>query len=416
MPSPVPPDPAPTGPRDVGAVLVVGAGAAGVRAAATLRERGFPGRIVLVGAEDAAPYQRPPLSKQQLVGDTGPLPLRGPAFWAQRDIELVTGDPVTDLGVPAARATLRSGRTVAWDRAVLATGATARPVGVPGGERAHLLRTAADAARLGAALRSGAPRAVAVVGGGFLGLEVAAAARALGHDVTVVEVAPRLLGRVVSAPTAHHVAGLHRDRGVVLSLGSTVSAVADDHVRLGDGRALRADVVVAAVGAVPATTLAAAAGLRCGPAGIGVDAFLRTSAPGVHAVGDCAAPGPGAVRVETVQNAEDQGRYAALHLLGEVHERYGGVAWGWTGQFGTTLQTVGGPAGHDRTVTVGDPGTGRFSVLCFAGDRLCGVESVNAPGDHVAARRLLATGSGPSPAEAARPGYAFARPAHRAAA
>ncbi|MCY7343519.1 MAG: FAD-dependent oxidoreductase [Pseudonocardia sp.] len=397
-------------------VLVVGAGTAGVRAAATLRERGFDGRIVLAGAEDAPPYQRPPLSKQQLSGPTGPVPLRGPAFWAKRGIELVTGDPVVDLDLRSARGALRSGRTVGWDRVVLATGASARPLPVPGGQRALALRTAADAEELGAALRGGAPRRVVVVGGGFLGLEVAAAARTLGHDVAVVEVAPQLLARVVSVPCADHVAALHRDRGVVLHLGRGVTFVTQNGrplVRLDDGTTLSADVVVAAVGAWPDARLATAAALDTGPHGIVVDAHLRTSDPRVYAVGDCAAPvaapdGSRSGRVETVQNADDQGRYAALHLLGETVARYSEVPWGWTAQFGTTLQTVGGPAGHDRTVVLGDPSADRFSVLCFTGDRRCAGEAVNAPGDHVAARRMLAAGRPPTPTEAARPGFTLA--------
>lgn len=402
-------------------VLVVGAGAAGVQVATTLRGRGFAGRVVLVGAEDGQPYHRPPLSKQQLTGPADPLPMRARSFWTQRGIELLTGDPVTDLGLGAGRAVLRSGRTVGWDRVVLATGATARPLPVPGGDRARTLRTAADAAALGAELRTGAPRSVAVVGGGLLGLEIAAAARGLGHDVAVVEVAPRLVARVVSAPCAEHLGALHRHHGVALHLGRTVTAVGDGdrstRVRLDDGSTLAADVVVAALGAVPASGLATASGLLGGAGGVLVDAHLRTSDPRVYAVGDCAAAAPVpdgalAARVETVQNADDQGRYAALHLLGEAADPYDEVPRGWTAQFGTTVQTVGAaPAGHDRTVVLGEPSTGRFSVLRFAGERLGAVESVNSPADHAAARRMLGSGRPPTPLQASRAGFALARPA-----
>jgi 3-phenylpropionate/trans-cinnamate dioxygenase ferredoxin reductase subunit len=387
-----------------------------VRAASTLRERGFTGRVVLAGAEDGAPYQRPPLSKEQLADPAAASPLRAGTFWARRGIELLTGDPVVDLGTGPNQARLRSGRAVPWDRAVLATGARARPLSVPGGERALVLRTTADAARLRARLTGGG-RSVVVVGGGLLGLEVAAVARTLGHHVTVVEVADRLLGRVASAPTADRVAALHRGHGVVVRLRRTVAAVHDDGTRsvveLDDGCRVPADVVVAAVGTVPETGLAAAAGIATGSTGVLVDEHLRTSDTRVSAVGDCAAvlvPATGArVRTESVQTAEDQGRYTALDVLGAAGGPYAEVPWGWSRQYGTVLQTAGTAAGHDRTVLVGDPGAGPCSVLCFAGDRLCGVESVDAPGDHVAARRLLVAGGGPTPDEAARPGFMLAR-------
>lgn len=400
------------GPR----VLIAGAGQAGVEAATVLRSAGFTGPVRVVGDEPAAPYQRPPLSKAHLSG-TGALPLRGADFYRSKGIELTLGDRVVGIDRARQRVRLATGARPAYDRLVLALGAGPRRLPVPGADLAGVreLRTVADADALRADL-TGPGRQLVVIGGGFLGLEVAAAARELGHDVTVLEAADRPLSRGVSATAAGHLAGVHADRGVRILTGAGVRALRGDRagrvgsVELADGRLLPADVVLTAVGAVPRTGPAADAGLVVDD-GIVVDADLRTCDPHVLAVGDCARV-DGAGRLESVQNAVDQARHAATAILadfgaGPAPGRYRAVPTFWTTQHGQNLQIAGLPTGREDAVVVGDRAGGRFSVLLFDGGGLRAVESVNRPVDHMAARALLAAESGPSPVAAALPGYAL---------
>lgn len=408
-------------------VVVAGAGQAGLQTAASLREFGFAGTIVLVGAESVPPYQRPPLSKSYLTGPPGVdrVALRAPAFYRDRRIRLELDARVAEIDRAAARVRLSTGAWLRYDRLVCAFGAEPRQLDVPGADLDGVLtvRTVADAD----AVRSGLAvpgRRVVVVGGGFLGLELAAAVRDGDHAVTVVEAADRVLARVCSPAVAEHLAGVHRDRGTTVLTPLTVRALLDDDrgrvaaVELSDGRALPADLVLVAVGAVPRTGPAAAAGLVVED-GIVVDAALRTADPAVLAVGDCARfPGPDAgrtIRLESVQNAVDQARFVAAGICdGRAVGRYTELPWFWSAQFGENLQIAGLVTGGDQAVTVGDRAGGRFSVLGFAGDRLRSVESVNRPADHLAARRMLASGAGPSPVEAARPGYGLMDHARRA--
>ncbi|MFD7612817.1 NAD(P)/FAD-dependent oxidoreductase [Streptomyces sp. NPDC059828] len=402
-------------------VVVVGAGQAGSDTAAALRARGYDGHVVLVGDELPVPYQRPPLSKAYLAGKAGPgeLELRPEDFYAAQDIERVSGDRVTSLDREASRVVLASGRTLPYDRLVLATGARPRPLPVPGTGLAGVLslRSLADADVLRREL-SGAANLV-VVGAGFIGMELAATATGLGVRTTVVEAGTRIMGRAVTPAVSDFLAAEHAERGVRILLGTEVTGLDGDregHVRvveLNDGRRIAADVVVVGIGVLPAVDLAADAGLDVGD-GVIVDTSLRTSDPAVYAIGDCARfPTPYApptsrlLRLESVQNASDQARCVAAALCGEPVP-YTAVPWFWTEQYDLRVQMAGITGGHDRTVTVGDPAGRRFSVLCFRGDRLVGTESVNRPADHMITRRLLASDTpGPSPDEAARPDFDF---------
>ncbi|MFB0835008.1 NAD(P)/FAD-dependent oxidoreductase [Arthrobacter halodurans] len=395
-------------------VVVVGGGQAGTQVADSLRAAGYAGPVTLVAEEAGTPYQRPPLSKDHLRPgpEPEPLPLRGPAFFTDRRIALRAGvrAEAIDRGRRALR--LADGTELAYGHLVLATGAANRSLRCPGAELPgiHGLRTLPDAG----ALRRGldAAREVVVVGAGFIGLEVAAAARARGAAVTVLEFAPRPMARALTPVTGEWFAAAHGRLGVELRLNEGIAsfdAGPDGRVAAAvstAGRRYPADLVVVGVGVDPDTALASAAGLAVDN-GIVVDAALRTADPRILAVGDCAnfpsAHAGGRVRLESVQNATDQGRRAALTILGEAGA-YDDVPWFWSVQGPHRLQIAGLSAASDRTVVVGDPASGRFSVLCYRDGLLAAVESVNRPSDHAAARRIVGAAA-PDPEEALAPGF-----------
>jgi len=381
-------------------VAVVGAGQAGFQAASSLRQEGFAGRVVLIGDEPGLPYQRPPLSKSYLAGESGldELLLRPGAFYEKQEIELVSGDAVTAIDRPARRLRLASGGTLACDHLVLATGARCRTLPVPGADLdgVFALRTLADADILRERLALAGE--VVVVGAGFIGLEFAAVAIGAGCAVHVVEVTTHPMGRVVSAETSRFFTRAHRDWGATISLGAGITRILDDGRRVTavettDGRVLPADLVLVCIGVLPNTELAGEAGLTVDN-GIAVDEYLATADPAVSAIGDCANfPTPYAlsrVRLESVQNGVDQARAVAARIAGKRVGPYDKVPWFWSDQRDLKLQIAGITVGHDAAVLRGDPESRSFSVFCFRGDLLIGVESVNRPADHIVARRLLA--------------------------
>jgi 3-phenylpropionate/trans-cinnamate dioxygenase ferredoxin reductase component len=385
--------------------LVVGASQAGVQLAISLREAGDTAPITLVGAEPHLPYQRPPLSKAFLMGKADPagLAFRAPKFYADRGIELVTGERVTELGIRAegGNATTDRGRTLTFDRLALTVGARVRRLDVPGADISgvHHLRDLADAERLRSALQSA--RRVVVVGGGFVGLEAAAVARALGAEVTVVEAADRLVGRAVAPVVSDFYRRAHERRGAVVRLGAAVAEVRGERgaaraVVLTDGNELPADLVLVGIGVMARTELARHLGLAC-EGGIVVDADARTSATKVVAAGDCTVrphplTGAGRVRLESVQNAVSQAKVAAATLAGRPRPAPE-VPWFWSDQADLKLQIAGLSAGHDEIVVRGDLDAERFAVLYYRAGSLLAVDAVNSPADYLAVRRALATGA-----------------------
>ena len=396
-------------------VAIVGAGQGGYQAAASLREGGFAGRVVLIGDEPELPYQRPPLSKGYLTGEVARdgLWLRPRAFYADHGVELLEGERVAAIERAERRLRLASGATLAYDHLVLATGARDRRLAVPGAELEGVLplRTLADAERIRERLH--AAREIVVIGAGFIGLELAAVAAGLGARVHILEIGRRAMARAVSAEMSRFFAEAHAARGTTILFGAGLARITGaggrvTGVETGDGLRLPADLVFVGIGVAPNAELAAASGLPVDN-GIVVDEKLRTPDEAVSAIGDCASyPSPFAsgrrVRLESVQNAVDQGRCVAARLAGRPAPSRS-VPWFWSEQGDLRLQMAGLTAGHDIAVLRGDAAAGRFSVFCFEGSRLLGVESVNSPADHMVARRLLAAGADLTPQQAADEGF-----------
>ena len=406
------------------AVVIVGGGQAGLEVAAALRTRGHEGAVTIVGEEPGLPYERPPLSKGLLWGDVAAqdTALRPAAFFAEQAIELLSASRATAIERDRRRVILDDGTQLHYDHLVLATGGANRALEVPGANLDGVvsLRTLAEASDLRERLeRAGA---IAIVGAGFIGLEVATAAAKRGLQVTVLELEQRPMTRTTTPATAAVFSGAHERAGVALHTGRGIRAIhgaggSVTHVEDSQGRRHAADVVLTAVGITANDALAAAAGLPV-QRGILVDADLTTQDPAISAIGDCARfPSrlweEGPVRLESVQNAADQARAVAARIAG-VSAPYEAVPWFWSDQAGVRLQIAGRTADAEQAVVCGDPDGARFSVLCFRADRLCGVESVGRSGDHVAARRLLAQGGqgGPTPQQAAARGFELKAYAH----
>lgn len=377
-------------------VIIAGAGQAGFQVAHSLRLGGFGGEIVLSGDEERLPYQRPPLSKAYLKEDFGfdRLQLRPDSFFAQNRIDLRLADPVTALDRQGGLVTLRSGATLAYDHLVFATGARNRVLPLPGIQLpgVHALRSAEDAERLRSALQ--AARRLVVIGGGFIGLEVAASARAKGVAVTVFEATDRLMGRVVSPAMSAFFLEAHRAMGTEVMLAATVSGIAGTECVSGVETATGfhpADLVLMAAGVVPNAELAESAGLKAA-GGIAVDSYMATEDPRIFAIGDCAVfhsrHAEGWVRLESVQNAIDQAKCVAARIIGGT-EPYDSLPWFWSDQGSYKLQIVGITNSADHVHVAGSVAEGRFAAYCFRGERLLGIETVNRPGDHMAGRKLL---------------------------
>ena len=379
-------------------VLIIGAGHAGGTAAALLRQYGHEGPIVLAGEEPAAPYQRPPLSKAWLKGeaDLEALLLRPESFYAEHAIELRTGVTATAIDAAARTVSFADGAVEPYDALILATGSTARRLTIPGADRPELmeLRTLADAERLKAALGPG--RRLAIVGGGYVGLEAAASARALGAEAVVIERMDRVLARVASETLSTFFTARHRSEGVEILTGAEVTAFEDAGVRLADGRLIEADAVLVGVGALACDALARAAGLAC-ENGVVVDEHARTSDPAIWAIGDTTfrpipVHGGRRHRLESVPNALEQAKQAAAAIVGRAPPAPE-VPWFWSDQYDLKLQIAGLPDGADRQVVRGDPGVigegASFAVFHLHGDRILCVEAVNAPAEFMAGRMMI---------------------------
>ncbi|MBL6081281.1 FAD-dependent oxidoreductase [Belnapia sp. T18] len=380
-------------------IVIAGAGHAGGSAAAFLRQYGWKGPIILIGEEALLPYQRPPLSKAWLKREATAdnLALRPERFYTQHRIATRLGTRVTAIDRAARRLALSDGTTLPYSRLILATGASPRRLGLPGEALSGVLalRTAADADALAGVLGPG--RRLAIIGGGYIGLEVAASARALGASAVVIEREPRVLARVAGHALSGFLEARHRAEGVELLLEAAVETIEGEAgaaaaVRLVDGRRIPCDAVLVGIGAVPNDALAAACGLEAG-GGITVDLAARTSDPLIHAIGDCTRrPLPlygREARLESVPNAIEQAKQAAADICGRpppVPE----VPWFWSDQYDLRLQIAGLAFDPAEAVVRGEPESGSFAVFHLAADhRVLAVEAVNAPADFMAGRILV---------------------------
>jgi 3-phenylpropionate/trans-cinnamate dioxygenase ferredoxin reductase subunit len=376
-------------------VVIAGAGQGGFQTAVSLRLAGYQGAITLIGDEPYLPYQRPPLSKAFMAGkqDIDATALRPEEFYHDHQIDLRMGERVVEIDRSARSVLLASGSRIPFNQLVLAIGARNRVLPVEGaeGDRVCYLRTRDEAVEISRRLDS--VESVVIIGGGFIGLEVAATATSLGKRVVVVEAQERLMARVVAPAMSEFFRELHAGHGVEFVLGATVRKIAAEEIMLGNGTVLRADLIVVGIGVVPNIELAESAGLPVGN-GIEVDEQLRTADENIFAIGDCALhPNPyagGMTRIESVQNSVDQARCVAAAISGRPR-RYDSVPWFWTDQFDIRLQMVGLSQGCDEVLTRGAPVSRKFSVCYFKEDRLIAIDSINRPGDHMAGRKMLAS-------------------------
>ena len=380
------------------AVVIIGGGQGGFQTAASLRAEGYQEPITLIGDEPGIPYQRPPLSKGFLLGkqEQRHAELRPAAFYETQRIDLVTAR-ATAIDRLARRITLDSGENIEYDTLVLATGARNRML--PHGNVVYL-RTLDEAAEI--RQRLAIANDVVVIGGGFIGLEVAAAARTLGKQVTVVEGQPRLMARVVAPVVSEYFRSQHEAKGVDVLLNAQLSGITENEALLGGRTRRPADLVIAGIGVEPNIELARDAGLPVGN-GITVNEYLQTPDEGIFAIGDCAESpnsyAEGLCRLESVQNAVDQAACVAKIIVGH-RAPYGAVPWFWTDQYDIHLQMAGLPMGFDQVVTRGDPESRKFSVFYYRAGKLCAVDSVNRPADHILARKLIGAHAAVSPDQA----------------
>lgn len=379
-------------------IVIAGAGHAAGQAIASLRQGGYAGRLVLVGEEPWLPYQRPPLSKKFLAGELelDRLLLRHQPWYEEHQVDLRLDTRVSAIDPAAHQVTLASGERLAYDKLLLATGTRVRRLTLPGAELAgiHYLRTIADVHGIQREFRPGAR--LAVVGGGYIGLEVAAVAVTHGLRVSVLEAAPRVMSRVVCPTVSAFYEKEHRAAGVELHLDTGVAGFAGDgHVReviLADGRRLAADLVVVGVGVLPATELAEQAGLACDN-GIIVDEYCQTSDPDILAAGDCTNhPNPllgHRLRLESVHNAQEQAKTAAATLLG-TPKPYADIPWFWSDQYDLKLQIVGLAAPDCSTTVRGDPDQRSFAVFYQRGLQVIAVDAINSPREFMLSKKLIA--------------------------
>jgi len=398
-----------TTPRSAQRLAIVGAGQAAAQALETLHKRGHTGPITLIGDEASLPYQRPPLSKKYLAGslDRDRLLFRHSAHYADHAVNLRLGFPAVRIDRLRRVVEVADGSAVEYDGLLLATGSQPRLLPLPGAELAgvHYLRTVADVDRLRAELAPG--RRAVIIGGGYIGLEVAATCREAGLDVVVLEAGDRVMSRVVSSTLSRFYEAEHLRHGVKIICNARISELTGTErvsaIRMADGHEIPADFVLVAVGVVPTDSLARDAGLDCDN-GVVVNEFCQTSDTAIWAAGDCTRHPSihygSKVRLESVDNAFEQGTSAALNMLGisTVHDK---VPWFWSDQFDLKMVIVGLSAGHDAQVLRGDPASRAFSVCYLKAGELVAVETVNHTKDQMAARKMIAAKARPDPARVA---------------
>ncbi len=378
-------------------IVIVGAGQASAQAAVSLRQGGYEGSITIIGDEPAPPYQRPPLSKAYLKGEMVEerLYLRAPEFYEKQSVCLHLGDAAHEIDRDAKKVVTKGGETFSYDRLLLATGAPPRQLGAPGADLPGIfyLRSLADSDALRTILSANGR--VVIVGAGYIGLEVAAVAKAAGRDVTVLEMADRVLARVASQPVSEFFGKLHKDAGVDLRLGAALEGFEGDKAisgaKLTGGEVIECAAALVGIGAVPAVSLAKAAGLNVDN-GIVVDEYARTSDPNIWAAGDCTNfPSPRygrRMRLESVPNAIEQGKVAAANMAGgEVV--YDALPWFWSDQYDVKLQTVGLGEGAEEIALRGDPDTKKFSAWYLKDGEVLAVDAINDPASFAMGKRLI---------------------------
>jgi 3-phenylpropionate/trans-cinnamate dioxygenase ferredoxin reductase component len=380
-------------------VVIVGAGHGGAQAAIALRQHKFGGSIAVIGDEPELPYERPPLSKEYISGNKtfDRILIRPASFWQERGVAMLLTRRVTVVEPEAHHVITGDGETIGYGQLIWATGGAPRRLRCAGSrlEGVHTIRTRADADRMMHELPD-VTQAV-VIGGGYIGLEAAAVLAQFGKKVVLLEALDRVLARVAGGVLSRFYEAEHRAHGVDVQLGVAVESIEGGTkvtgVRLKDNEVIPADIVIVGIGIVPAVEPLIAAGAE-GRNGVEVDAQCRTSLPDIFAIGDCAlhankfANGM-PIRLESVQNANDQATLVAKTIMGQ-HVSYDAVPWFWSNQYDLKLQTVGLSTGHDATVIRGDPATRSFSVIYLREGRTIALDCVNATRDYVQGRKLVA--------------------------
>jgi 3-phenylpropionate/trans-cinnamate dioxygenase ferredoxin reductase subunit len=384
-------------------VLIVGAGHGGAQAALLLRQAGFEGSIALLGDEKEPPYERPPLSKEYMAGDKPfeRILIRPAQFWPDRNVDLLLGKRVKAVDPAAKTVTTTHDESIGYGRMIWATGGSPRPITCPGADASGVfyIRRRDDVDAIMARLPE--VRNVAVIGGGYIGLEAAAVLTKLGKSVTLLEALPRVLARVAGEDLSRFYEQEHRAHGVDLRTGAMVESIETEGgkakaVVLADKTRIEADLIIVGIGIIPETAPLIAAGAS-GSNGVDVDSYCRTSLPDVYAIGDCAAHANRhargmQMRLESVQNANDQAKVAVQHIMGEPFE-YDAIPWFWSNQYDLRLQTVGLSTGHDKAILRGDPATRSFSVLYLLGGKLIAIDAVNAVKDYVQGKAHILSGA-----------------------
>ncbi len=386
-------------------VIIVGAGHGGAQAGVVLRQQGYAGTILMIGREPEPPYERPPLSKEYLAREKSfdRLYIRPPHFWGEKGIETRLATEVIAIDPAAQNVTLSDGDVIGFDHLIWATGGDPRKLDCPGSDCSgiHAVRTRADVDAIMAELDApGKVNRVAIVGGGYIGLEAAAVLTKLGKSVTLLEALPRVLARVAGPELSAFYEAEHRAHGVDLRTGVGVVAIEGNDgqvtgVRLADDSVVDAEMVIVGIGIIPAIMPLAAAGATCGN-GVEVDAHCQTSLPNIYAIGDCAAHANGfaenaMIRLESVQNANDQASIAAKAICGDPHP-YKATPWFWSNQYDLRLQTVGLSTGHDAAILRGDATTRSFSIVYLKAGRVVALDCVNNVRDYAQGRKLVELG------------------------
>lgn len=382
-------------------VVIVGAGHGGAQVAVALRTQKFEGSIAIIGDEPELPYERPPLSKEYFAGEKEfeRIQIRPAKYWDEREVTMLLNTRVVSVDPAAHSVTTDGGDTITYGKLVWATGGAPRMLPIPGGDLPGVqgVRTRADADAMKAASETAGQ--IVVIGGGYIGLEAAAVLRKAGKPVVLLEALDRVLARVAGEDLSRFYEKEHRDHGVDLRLGVQVVAIEGEDratgVRLGTGEVIPADLVIVGIGIVPATQPLIAAGAHGGN-GVLVDHHCKTNLADIYAIGDCAAHendfAEGAViRLESVQNANDQANVVAKGICGD-EARYHAIPWFWSNQYDLKLQTAGLSTGHDATVLRGDPATRSFSIVYLKGGKVIALDCVNATKDYVQGRMLVTAG------------------------